>query len=307
MVLSVKHLTKVYGTQQAIDQIQFEVKQGEVLGFLGPNGAGKSTTMKIITTFLSPTSGSVELPPYTLAAHPQEFRKRIGYLPEHNPLYLDMYVWEFLTFMCKVYRIPKKLRDERITSVIGLTGLEREQHKQIQMLSKGYRQRVGIAQALLHDPEVLILDEPTTGLDPNQIIEIRNLIREIGKTKAVIFSTHILSEAEAIADRILIIHQGKIVANEATAALTQTASTESRVWVEFEQAGFDPTPLRNLEGILALQARGERSWEILTKADTDIRPALFNLAVAQKQVILTLQRKVFTLEDIFRNLTQAAG
>lgn len=213
MSIQIDNLTKVYGTQRAVDNISFSVPGGEVVGFLGPNGAGKSTTMKIMTGFMPPTSGQVWLDDHNIQDHSLTIRRRIGYLPENNPLYLEMYVHEFLRFTGRLYGLGRRTLDERVPTVIHQTGLEPEQHKRLGMLSKGYRQRAGLAQALIHDPQVLILDEPTSGLDPNQVLEIRELIRELGRTKTILFSSHILSEVEAIASRIILIHQGSIRLN----------------------------------------------------------------------------------------------
>ena len=212
MSVKVEQLTKVYGTQKAIDQISFEAKKGEVLGFLGPNGAGKTTTMKILTGFIPPTEGTAEVCGLSVLEEPLAVRRKIGYLPEHNPLYKDMYVKEYLRFVAGMYQLSKP--KNRIAEMVEMTGLEREQHKPIGALSKGYRQRVGLAQAMLHDPEVLILDEPTSGLDPNQLAEIRALIKKVGEEKTVIFSTHIMQEVQAICDRVVIIRQGELVAND---------------------------------------------------------------------------------------------
>ncbi|MFB0909245.1 MAG: ATP-binding cassette domain-containing protein, partial [Spirosomataceae bacterium] len=208
MSITVQNLTKIYGTQRAIDSLNFTIKKGEIVGFLGPNGAGKSTTMKIITGFLSATEGSAEVEGLSVTEQPIEVKKRIGYLPEHNPLYVDMYVREFLNFMGSLYGIESKQLKNRVAEIIELVGLSVEQHKKIGQLSKGYRQRVGLAHALIHNPEVLILDEPTTGLDPNQLVEIRNLIKSIGKEKTVILSTHIMQEVEALCERVIIINKG---------------------------------------------------------------------------------------------------
>ncbi len=213
MSITVQDLSKVYGTQRALDSLNFTVNKGEIVGFLGPNGAGKSTTMKIITGFLPATNGTVTVAGINVAEQPTEVKKRIGYLPEHNPLYVDMYVREFLNFMGSLHRIDRQILKSRVSEMIELVGLTHEQHKKIGQLSKGYRQRVGLAHALLHDPEVLILDEPTTGLDPNQLVEIRGLIKAIGREKTVILSTHIMQEVEAICERVIIINRGQIVAD----------------------------------------------------------------------------------------------
>lgn len=303
MSLSIQNLTKQYGDQYAINDISFEIETGEIVGFLGPNGAGKSTTMKIITCFISPTSGTVSLDDYNIFDHPLEIRKLIGYLPEHNPLYLDMYVHEFLDFVGKIYEMDKASRKKRIAEVIELTGLGREQHKKIQMLSKGYRQRVGLAQALFHEPQLLILDEPTSGLDPNQIIEIRNLIKELGKDKTVIFSSHILSEVEAIADRVIIINEGQIVADEATHSI-QSLNTEGvLVEVEFEQAGFSFDTIQQIEGVQSVEALTDTTFQIRTLGELDIRKAVFTACVTQGNVILAMSKESFSLEDAFRKLT----
>ena len=230
MSLKIQNLVKVYGTQNAVDNISFEVKQGEIVGFLGPNGAGKSTTMKIATCYLTATSGKVEVCGYDVQNDAMEVRKNIGYLPEHNPLYLEMYVKEFLAFVGGLYQIKGQKLQNRIAEVIDLVGLQLEQKKKIGQLSKGYRQRVGLAQALIHDPKVLILDEPTTGLDPNQLAEIRGVIRNIGKEKTVVFSTHIMQEVEAICDRVVIINHGKIVNDSELSALKTSGKTMEEVF-----------------------------------------------------------------------------
>ncbi|MDR6563170.1 MULTISPECIES: gliding motility-associated ABC transporter ATP-binding subunit GldA [unclassified Arcicella] len=230
MSLKIQNLVKVYGTQNAVDNISFEVKQGEIVGFLGPNGAGKSTTMKIATCYLTATSGKVEVCGYDVEKDAMEVRKNIGYLPEHNPLYLEMYVKEFLAFVGGLYQIKGQKLQNRIAEVIDLVGLQLEQKKKIGQLSKGYRQRVGLAQALIHDPKVLILDEPTTGLDPNQLAEIRGVIRNIGKEKTVVFSTHIMQEVEAICDRVIIINHGKIVNDSELSALKTSGKSMEEVF-----------------------------------------------------------------------------
>ncbi|WP_256011353.1 ATP-binding cassette domain-containing protein [Desertivirga xinjiangensis] len=225
MSVKVEQLTKVYGEQKAVDQISFTAHAGRVLGFLGPNGAGKSTTMKIVSCFIPPTAGRASLCGFDVAKDPMEVRRNLGYLPEHNPLYLDMYVKESLSFIANIHQLANKKR--RIDEVIELTGLRAEQHKKIGALSKGYRQRVGLAQAMIHDPQVLILDEPTSGLDPNQLIEIRNLIKTLGETKTVILSTHIMQEVEAICDDVVIINKGKVVANQELVGLKNTHKNQS--------------------------------------------------------------------------------
>lgn len=308
MAISVQNLTKIYGTQRAVDDISFDVEPGQVLGFLGPNGAGKTTTMKIATCYLPPSSGTITLQDasgtYNIHEHPLEIRQRIGYLPEHNPLYLDMYVHEFLGFAAQLYRIPASERDRRVRAVIAQTGLSREQHKKIGALSKGYRQRVGLCQALIHEPEVLILDEPTTGLDPNQIVEIRNLIREVGHNKTVIFSSHILSEVEAIADRVVIINQGKIVADRPTGEVRTQAQEETVVHIEVEQPGLTLESLAAREGVISITPEGAAGFVVRSQAGVDVRRALFEACMAQNNAILAMRTETFSLEDAFRKLTK---
>ena len=301
-MIKVANLTRLYGAQKAIDNLSFSVGSGEILGFLGPNGAGKSTTMKILTGFIQASEGKAEVAGYDVADHPLEVRKRVGYLPEHNPLYLDMYVHEFLEFAARMYHLPKSSRKQRIAEVIEQTGLGREQHKQIGMLSKGYRQRVGLSQALIHDPEVLILDEPTTGLDPNQIVDIRAMIREVGKDKTVIFSSHILSEVEAISDRVIIINRGQMVANADLTELQQSAAEDTLISLEVEQPGLD---LSSLDHSISVETISDTRFDLKTGSDNDIRRALFDLCVEQDNAILSMTRSTFTLEDIFRKLTQS--
>ncbi len=232
MSIKIQNLTKIYGTQKAIDNISFEIKNGEIVGFLGPNGAGKSTTMKILTGFIPSSSGSAEVMNFDLSTQAMQVKKTIGYLPEHNPLYLEMYVKEFLEFVGSLYEIKGNTLKDRIAEVIELVGLQVEQHKKIGQLSKGYRQRVGLAQALIHNPEVLILDEPTTGLDPNQLVEIRNLIREVGQNKTVILSTHIMQEVEALCDRVIIINKGHIVIDESMESLKKQGTNLETIFRE---------------------------------------------------------------------------
>jgi len=307
MSISIQHLTKTYGTQRAIDGISFTATPGEVLGFLGPNGAGKTTTMKIATCYLPPTDGTVTLTDgadtFNIFDHPTEMRRRIGYLPEHNPLYLDMYVHEFLDFAGRMHGLAADFRAQRVREVIEMTGLGREQHKKLSALSKGYRQRAGISQALIHNPSVLILDEPTTGLDPNQIVEIRNLIREVGKDKTVIFSSHILSEVEAVADRVVIINRGKIVADRATGDIRTLAQDEAIVHVEVANTGFDTTCIAAIEGVTAVEQITGTMFVIRSTASVEVRNTLFQACVAQNNPMLALQKEVFSLEDAFRKLT----
>ena len=226
MSISIKNLTKIYGEQKALDNINIEIEQGQIVGLLGPNGAGKSTMMKILTCFIPPTEGEVKVCGYDIFDNPMQVRANIGYLPEQNPLYYDMYVREFLMFIAGIHKIDKKIRKQRVEEIIELTGISKEVNKKISMLSKGYKQRVGIAQALIHDPKVLILDEPTTGLDPNQLVEIRDLIKQVGQTKTVLLSTHIMQEVEAVCSRVIIINNGKLVADDQTQHLAAGESLE---------------------------------------------------------------------------------
>ncbi|MCL4113174.1 UNVERIFIED_CONTAM: hypothetical protein GTU68_051191 [Idotea baltica] len=290
MGISVQNLTKIYGTQKAIDDVSFDIEPGEIVGFLGPNGAGKTTTMKIITCFLSPDSGRVEI------------RSKIGYLPENNPLYLDMYVHEFLRYMGRLNKIPKKDLQKRVDDVVEMTGLTREQHKKIGALSKGYRQRVGLSQALIHDPEILILDEPTTGLDPNQIVEIRNLIRDISKEKTIIFSTHILPEVEAIADRVIIINQGTLVADKQLKEL-QEDSNQMVLRVAFEKPDFDFRPLLVGQEGIEIASSSSREFVVSSPQGLDLRPQIMQASLAAGNPIDLLQKDQRTLEEIFRSLT----
>lgn len=303
MFVSIENLSKIYGTQRAIDDLNFSVEKGEILGFLGPNGAGKTTTMKIITCFMPPSEGNVRIGEHNIQDHPLEIRRKVGYLAEHNPLYLDMYVHEFLHFAGKIQHLSPRFLQKRIPEVIEMTGLQREQHKKIGMLSKGYRQRVGLSQALIHDPEVLILDEPTTGLDPNQIIEIRHLIRDVGKDKTVIFSSHILSEVEAVASRVIIINRGKIVADAATQDLANLATENAQIHFTLDKRGFDIGVIEKLEGVIEVKALSDLQFLIRTQSDVEVRAALFQACVKQGFVMMELSKEVFTLEDTFRKLT----
>ena len=306
MSITVQNLTKVYDTQKAVDDISFQINTGEVVGFLGPNGAGKSTTMKIITCFLTPTSGSVELNGFSIDKDSEEVRRRIGYLPENNPLYLDMAIVDYLRYIAELQSVEKSIINSRIREMIDICGLGREQHKNIGELSKGYRQRVGLAQALIHDPEVLILDEPTTGLDPNQIIEIRELIKKIGREKTVMLSSHILKEVEATCDRIMIINRGKLVADGTTEELSRRASGAGRVLVNIksdaENVGDSLLKLPSVAAVSPAE-QGNGFWNVDSKPEQEIREEIFNLCVDKKWVIMQMTPIQTSLEDIFRELT----
>ncbi|MBX7242312.1 MAG: ATP-binding cassette domain-containing protein [Bacteroidia bacterium] len=306
MFVNIQSLTKTYGTQKAIDNVSFSIEKGEILGFVGKNGAGKTTTMKIMTCFIPPSSGTVSIGEYNIHEHPLEIRRRVGYLPEHNPLYLDMYVHEFLLFSGEIQGMDRRtLRNKRIPEVIEMTGLGREQHKKIGMLSKGYRQRVGLSQAMIHNPEVLILDEPTTGLDPNQIVDIRNLIKEAGKDKTVIFSSHILSEVEAISKRVVVINHGKVIANDSPEALRnlKVENREKLIYFSADRPGFDTKVIRTSQGVIDIKARTDTDFIIQTEQTTDIRKLLFQECVRQGYFIMNLQEEIYSLEDIFRKIT----
>lgn len=303
-MIAVKNLTKIYGKQRAVDNISFVAESGKITGFLGPNGAGKSTTMKIATGYLKATSGTVEVAGFDIATQTQEAQKSLGYLPEHNPLYLDMYVREYLGFMGKIYKVAHL--ENRIKEVIEMCGLEREAHKKVGMLSKGYRQRVGLAQALIHNPSVMILDEPTTGLDPNQIIEIRNLIKQIAQEKTILLSTHIMQEVQAICDKVVIIHLGKIVADAPVSEITKLSQTERILKVEFAEKIDENIIAKNFEKILQIQHIAGNLWEIRTPTDIDLRADLFQLAKMQNWTILEIKQEEKNIENVFRELTRTA-
>jgi ABC-2 type transport system ATP-binding protein len=303
MSLEVLNLVKVYGAQRAVDDISFSVKEGEIVGFLGPNGAGKSTTMKIATGYLAATSGSVTVSGLNVAEEATAAKRIIGYLPEHNPLYLDMYVHEYLGFVGKVFGMGGKDLKSRVAEMINLCGLTREQNKLISSLSKGYRQRVGLAQALLHNPQVLILDEPTSGLDPNQILEIRKLIKEVSRDKTVIFSTHIMQEVQALCDRVVVINRGKIVADDILKNLT--GSTLSWIEVEFKE-NISVEELMQVAGVARVERIGN-SFKIFSEANTDVRPELVRLATEKNLTLLGLRQQENSLEEIFRSLTEGVA
>lgn len=307
MNIIVKNLTKKYGTQKAVDDISFEVKTGEILGFLGPNGAGKTTTMKAITSYLSPSSGTVQVGQYSIMDQAEEVKKCIGYLPETNPLYEDMGVIDYLEFCAQIQGVPRERIKERIRHMIRVCGLEVEKHKQIYELSKGYRQRVGLAQALIHDPQVLILDEPTTGLDPNQIVEIRELIKKTGKEKTVILSSHILAEVEATCDRIMIINKGKIVADGTPEQLRKKATSRELLKVTIEDGNRDQiyNSLKEISSVESVDFADSvlPAFEVQSIAGMSSKREIFGLCRDKNWVLTELTAIETKLEDIFRELT----
>lgn len=298
MSIEVNSISKSYGEQKALNEISFKIEKGEIVGFLGPNGAGKSTLMKILTTYLLADSGSALVNGHDVMTDAKEVQRSIGYLPEHNPLYLDLYVREYLAFNADVYNVPKS----RIEEVIQLTGLTPESHKKIGQLSKGYRQRVGLANALLHDPEVLILDEPTTGLDPNQLMEIRTVIKNAGKNKTVFLSTHIMQEVEAICDRVIIIDKGQIVADNKLDHLV-TTDKEQVIEVEFDYK-VEEQLLARLENIASYINTHDMTWELTFVTEKDMRPAIFDFANENGLKTLQLNQKNKNLEAVFREITK---
>ncbi|MBF0693921.1 MAG: gliding motility-associated ABC transporter ATP-binding subunit GldA [Flavobacterium sp.] len=297
MSIEVSNISKSYGTQKALDHVSFSIKKGEIVGFLGPNGAGKSTLMKILTTYITPDSGSAAVNDYNVLTNQKSVQKSVGYLPEHNPLYLDLYVREYLEFNAGVYKVAKS----RIDEVISLTGLTPESHKKIGQLSKGYRQRVGLATALLHNPEVLILDEPTTGLDPNQLVDIRRLIRNVGKDKTVFLSTHILQEVEAICDRVIIIDKGKIVTDKKIDKLIE--EKEQVIEVEFDKAPNEAA-FANLQNLVSFKNLNGNVWELTFASESDMRPAVFDFATSNNLRTLQINQRNKNLEDVFREMTK---
>jgi len=296
MSIVVENITKTYGNQKALDAVSFRIDSGEIVGFLGPNGAGKSTMMKIITTYISQSDGIVSVNGYNVLTEPMLVKQSVGYLPEHNPLYLEMYVKEYIQFNASVHGVDKK----RINEVIAQVGLTPEVHKKISQLSKGYRQRVGLAVALLHNPEVLILDEPTTGLDPNQLVEIRGLIKEIGKTKTVLFSTHIMQEVEAVCDRVIIINKGKIVTDKKVKDLK--SNKEQVVEVEFDLK-VEAKLLEKIPKLTEAINLHDNSWQLTFSTSQDMRPAIFDFAHDNGLKLLQSQLKNQDLESLFRSLT----
>jgi ABC-2 type transport system ATP-binding protein len=302
MSIIVQSVTKLYGEQKALNNVSFEVKTGEIVGFLGPNGAGKSTMMKIITGFIPASSGKVMVNGTDVGTDNPGIRKKIGYLPENNPLYPEMYVREYLGFVASVYKMGA-LKKNAINNIISVTGITPEQNKKIGSLSKGFRQRVGLAQALIHNPEILILDEPTTGLDPNQIVEIRNLIKEAGREKTVMLSTHIMQEVEAICDRVIIIDNGVIVADEEK----NNIYSKIKKPIQIVQVEFDKDPgestLSGIKNVKSVKYIKGNIWFIEAEGDEDIRPQIFSFAVNNHLTVLSLQKQESNLEEVFRHLT----
>jgi ABC-2 type transport system ATP-binding protein len=331
MSISVSNITKIYGTQKALDSVTLEIKPGGITGLLGPNGAGKSTLMKILSCFIPPTSGDASVCGFDVLEQSIEVRKKVGYLPENNPLYLDLYVREFLGFIAGTHQLKGNIAG-RVAEMIEMTGLQSEQHKKIGALSKGYRQRVGLAQAMIHNPEVLILDEPTSGLDPNQLLEIRHLITEVGKTKTVLMSTHIMQEVEAICNRAVIIHKGRIVADDSTQNLQHLTMGKAVIKVEFD-APVRAASLQLISGVLecvipenegeyrimdnesriskedkplsGIQNPESRIWHLISAPASDIRAAVFQFAVEHKYTVLSLHREEQKLEEVFQELTRS--
>lgn len=306
MAVSVHNLSKFYANQKAVDGISFEAKKGEILGFLGPNGAGKSTTMKMLTCYLPPSAGTASVCGLDIVQQPLAVKQKIGYLPENNPLYYDMYVKEFLEFAYAIQQPEAKNRNKRIKETIDLVGLNVEQHKKIGQLSKGYKQRVGLAQALIHQPEILILDEPTSGLDPNQLSDIRNLIKELGKEKTIIFSTHIMQEVQAVCDRVIIINKGKLVADDKPENLQHLLSNEILIEVEFENV-IVADQLQQIQQVHQIDKISETHYVLHGKDSMQLRKDIFAFAVSNNNPLLTLKQENKSLEDIFQKLTMVDG
>ena len=304
MSIQIQNLTKMYGQQKAVDSISFSISEGEIVGFLGPNGAGKSTTMKIATSYLPPSSGTVKIGGYDVVNQSLESRKITGYLPEHNPLYLDMYVHEYLSFSGRVSGLHSTHVSKRVGEMIEVCGLSQEQNKKIESLSKGYRQRVGLAQALVHDPQVLILDEPTSGLDPNQLVEIRKLIKDVSKNKTVIFSTHIMQEVQALCDRVVLINHGQIVANDTLSNLLTKYADQAVLVVEFER-GVTCEELKAIDGVQEVEEVASFRFKVVAKPGMDLRSEIFRFAADRHLSLLGLKQEEGSLEGIFRNLTAA--
>ncbi len=300
MSIEVQNISKLYGRQKALNEVSFSLQKGEIVGFLGPNGAGKSTMMKILTCYIPQSSGNAMVCGLNVEENSIEIRKKVGYLPEHNPLYLDMYVKEYLSFIAGVHQAPKS----RIDEMISKTGLTPESHKKLGQLSKGYRQRAGLAAALLHDPEVLILDEPTTGLDPNQLVEIRNLIKELGKEKTVMLSTHIMQEVEVLCNRVIIINKGSIAADLSTQNL-KSINQKPMYEVEFDRA-ISKNAMQKIKGVQDTKALSDTRWLLEGTPGKDLRGEVFQFAVASGAAVLEMKRKEHKLEEVFQQLTSEA-
>ncbi len=301
MSIQVTELTKLYDTQKAVDAISFQVKKGEIAGFLGPNGAGKSTTMKMITGYLPPTSGTASVCGFDVADKPMEVRKRVGYLPEANPLYFEMYVREYLEFSAGIHKMGNGSK-QRIEDMIALTGLGKEAHKKIGALSKGYKQRVGLSQAMLHDPEVLILDEPTSGLDPNQIVEIRELIKNIGADKTVLLSTHIMQEVQAMCSRVIIINNGRIVADDSIEKLQQAKTSQNTLILQLESA-IESALFGQLTNVVNFESLNGNKWKLVTDEPERLRREVMQWALNNDVNISSMQVQTESLEEVFRSLT----
>lgn len=299
--VEIKNLVKLYGSQKALDDVNISIDKGEVVGLLGPNGAGKSTLMKILTAYIPASSGSVLVNGQNVEEYQTDIRRQLGYLPENNPLYMDMYIKEYLSFVLKMYSTSFNTK-KRVEEMIELTGLGREQKKKIGALSKGYRQRVGLAQALIHDPELLILDEPTSGLDPNQLVYIRNIISELGKTKTILLSTHIMQEVEAVCGRVIIIDKGKIVADDNTAHLSTLGSSKTGIKVEFKEV-LKNSALLKIPSVDSVEKISDHIWILRSKSNKDIREDIFKFAVEKGLSVLSQSQTESSMEDVFRNLT----
>jgi len=302
MSVEVKGVSKFYGKQKALDKVNFSISSGEIVGFLGPNGAGKSTMMKIITCYFPPNSGKVSVAGLDVEHNAFEVKKRVGYLPEHNSLYPEMYVTEYLRFVAGLYKIKDK--KDRVEAIIKKVGLTPERHKKIQELSKGYKQRVGLAQALIHDPEVLILDEPTSGLDPNQLVEIRKVIKEIGKEKTVMLSTHIMQEVEAVCDRVIIINQGKIVADASVTEMKNRSNSKGYSLVLELDKPLEVSVFRGVVGVSSVDEIGENTYKIHVSVTEDIRANISKAAADNGRAVLSLVREEKSMEDVFKELTK---
>ncbi len=314
MAITVRNLTKYYGHEKAVNDISFDVKTGEILGFLGPNGAGKTTTMKIITCYMPPTAGTVDVDGYSNAEHSFEVRRKIGYLPELNPLYMDMNVMEYLEYAAQLHALDRTKMRQQLAQMVEVCGLKEVRHKDIGELSKGYRQRVGLAQAMIHEPDVLILDEPTSGLDPNQIVEIRNLIKQLGRAKTVVLSTHILTEVQATCDRVIIINEGSIVADGTPSELQRKFHGSESITLELKAAVSNAMTeifpkIKSITGVESVQYDGAAGdahrFSVFAAKGSDIREELFRQAVAERWVLLEMARKATSLEDVFHQLTRS--